>query len=82
LGNALIVSVEVPDPTTGLGLKELFVLDGNPDTLSCTLPLKPFTPVIVTVYFVDELDFIVCDDGETAIEKSVGALTTNVAGTL
>ena len=78
----MIVSVDVPAPTTGLGLNELLVLDGNPDTLSCTLPLKPFTPVIVTVYFVDELDLIVCEDGETAIEKSVGALTTSVAGTL
>jgi len=51
-----------------LGLKELLVLDGNPDTLSCTLPLKPLMPLIVTVYLVDELDLIVWDEGDTAIE--------------
>jgi hypothetical protein len=30
----LIDSVDVPEPTTGFRLKELFVLDGNPVTLS------------------------------------------------
>jgi hypothetical protein len=75
----LILKVEVPDPTTGFGVKELFVRLGSPVTLSCTLPLNPFVPVIVTVYLVELFERIVCDAGETAIEKFVGAVTTSVA---
>lgn len=47
-GKALTVRVEIPDPIMGLRLKEAFVFAGNPETLSCTLPLKPFSAVMVT----------------------------------
>jgi hypothetical protein len=34
---------------TGLGLKELLVLDGRPLTLNDTLPLYPFNELRVTL---------------------------------
>ena len=74
-----MLKVELPDPTTGFGLNELLVRLGSPVTLSWTLPLKPFIAVIVIVYLVELFIRIVCDAGETAIEKFVGAVTTSVA---
>jgi len=45
----LTVIVDVPWPATELGLKLALELDGNPRTLSVTVPLKPLIAATVTV---------------------------------
>ena len=44
------VSVEVPEPVTEVGLKLALTRDPNPLTLRPTVPVNPFTAVMVTVY--------------------------------
>ena len=46
---ALIVSVDVPDPVTEVGLKVAVVRFGSPVTLRLTADANPFTAPIVTV---------------------------------
>jgi len=45
----LTVIVDVPWPVTELGLKLALEFNGNPRTLSVTVPLKPLIGVTVTV---------------------------------
>ena len=45
----LTVSVEVPEPVTEAGLKLALTRDPNPLTLRLTVPVNPFTAVMVTV---------------------------------
>jgi len=63
------VSVDVPWPDTELGLKLALELDGNPRTLSDTVPLKPLIAVTVAVYEVLLPRVTVCEDGEAEMEK-------------
>jgi hypothetical protein len=44
-----ILTVELPDPVTDVGLKLAVAPVGNPLALSATLPLNPFEAVIVPV---------------------------------
>ena len=44
-----ILTVEVPDPATDVGLKLAVAPVGNPLALNATLPLNPFKAVIVPV---------------------------------
>jgi hypothetical protein len=46
---ARIVSVEVPDPVTDVGLKVAVTREPSPLTLRLTVPVKLFTAPIVTV---------------------------------
>jgi len=45
----LTVIVDVPWPVTELGLKVALEFNGNPRTLSVTVPLKPLIGVTVAV---------------------------------
>ena len=65
----LTVSVDVPWPVTELGLKLALELDGNPRTLSVTVPLKPLIAATVAVYVVLLPRVTVCEDGEAEAEK-------------
>ena len=71
---AEMVRVEIPEPTTEVGLKFEVVLWGNPLTLNFTVPENPPWAVIVTVYCVLELRFTVAAVGVTEIEKSLAAV--------
>ena len=44
-----ILTVEVPDPVTDVGLNVAVAPMGNPLALSASLPLNPFNAVIVLV---------------------------------
>jgi hypothetical protein len=44
-----ILTVELPDPVTDVGLKLAVAPVGNPLALNATLPLNPFEAVIVPV---------------------------------
>jgi len=65
----LTVIVDVPWPVTELGLKLALEFDGNPRTLSDTVPLKPLIAVTFVVYVVLLPRVMVCEDGEAAMEK-------------
>ena len=73
-----MVRVEIPEPTTEVGLKFEVVLRGNPLTLNFTVPENPPWAVIVIVYCVLEPRFTVAIAGVTEIEKSLAAFTTSV----
>ncbi len=47
--NVDILTVEVPDPLTDVGLNVAVAPVGNPVALSATLPLNPFKAVMVPV---------------------------------
>ena len=44
-----MVSVELPDPFTDVGLNEPVARAGTPLTLKATLPVNPFRAAMVTV---------------------------------
>ena len=74
--------VELPEPATEVGLKLAVTPRGNPLRLRLTVPVKPFTAVMVVVY---EVEFVppsvtVCELGVAAMVKSpvVAAFTTSV----
>lgn len=46
---AVMVSVELPDPFTDVGLNEPVARAGTPLTLKATLPVNPFRAAMVTV---------------------------------
>ena len=48
VAEAVSVKVEVPDPFIEGGLKFAVTPDGNPLTLSATVPLKPLSAPVVT----------------------------------
>ena len=73
-----IFSVEVPEPTTELGLKLEEVRRGSPLTLKFTVPAKPPWPVIVTVYVVLEPRFTVALVGAAEVAMFDGTMTTSV----
>jgi hypothetical protein len=64
------VMVEVPAPVIVAGLKLAVAPAGNPATVGVTIPLNPFTAVVVTVYVVLPPAETVCVDGVTATVKS------------
>ena len=72
--------VELPEPVMAVGLKLALTRPPWPVTLRFTVPVKPFTPVTVTVDVPVVLRVTVMLVGESEIEKSgVGAaLTTSV----
>ena len=72
--------VDEPEPLTDVGLKLALTRPPWPVTLRFTVPVKPFTPVTVTVDVPVVLRATVILVGESAIEKSgFGAgLTTSV----
>ena len=75
----LTVSVDEPEVEMDAGLKLALVRRGSPETLRPTLPEKPLTGVIMTVYFTLELPATVALDGAAEMEKSaLIALTTSV----
>jgi hypothetical protein len=72
------VYVAVPDPVTDVGLKAFGgpTFAGRPEEYKFTVPLKPFTAVIVTVYVAVPGRPTVRDLGETEMVK-FGTLTTS-----
>ena len=70
-----MVSVELPDPVTEVGLKDPVVRFGNP--LRVRFTVNPEDPVTVTVEEIFEPRFTVTVAGETEIAKSA---TTSVTG--
>jgi len=73
------VRVELPDPATEVGLKEVVTLAPAPLTLRLTVPVNPLTGLIVTVYLPLAPRATLRLVGETEIAKSgVGACTTRV----
>src|SRR5713101_6755722 len=75
----LTVSVDEPEVVIDAGLKPALVRRGSPETMRLTLPEKPLTGVIVTVYCTLELGLTVALDGVTETEKSaLTTLTTSV----
>lgn len=74
----LTVSVELPDPTTDVGLKLAEAPVGNPLTLKLTVPLNPPDPASLTEYVVPAPAVTVWLAGEAATLKSPAELTTNV----
>jgi len=63
------VMVEVPAPVMVAGLKLAVAPAGNPETVGVTVPLKPLTAVVVTVYVVLPPATMVCVAGLTATVK-------------
>ena len=75
---ALIVSVEVPEPpATVLGLKLAVTPEGNPLALKATLALNPFEGVTVTVNVLLLPCATVCEVGDAEREKFPAAFTTS-----
>ena len=66
----LTVRVEVPEPATEVGLKLAFTRPPNPLTLRLTVPLNPFWPVIVTVYWPEVPRLTASVEGDTEMVKS------------
>jgi hypothetical protein len=64
------VMVEVPAPVMVAGLKLAVAPAGKPETVGVTVPLKPFTAVVVTVYVVLLPAVIVCVDSVIVIVNS------------
>ena len=64
-----IVSVEVPEPVTDVGLKLALDREGNPLTLKLTTPLNPPEPVTVTMEVACDPRVTVCELGVAEIEK-------------
>lgn len=78
--SVVMLSVEVPDPVTEVGLNVPAAPAGNPVTLSETAPLKPFTAVTVCVYEVPAPCTTACEPGDEARVKSgTGTAFTNSA---
>lgn len=74
----LTVSVEVPEPTTDVGLNVAVAFRGRPVTVKFTAPEKPLSAPTFTVYVPFTLRVMVRVEGEAAIVKSGAAVTTNV----
>lgn len=66
----VMVSVEVPEPVTDVGLNVPVVRVGKPLTLNVTFPLKPFTFALVTVKVVVPGVATVCPLGLAVMVKS------------
>jgi len=77
----LIVKVDVPPPTTDVGLKLAVAPDGSPRAENETVPVKPLSAVTVTVYVVLFGRVTVCEEGVAEMENPGGpiAFTTRVA---
>jgi hypothetical protein len=78
LSVVVIVSVDVPDVVTEVGLNDAVAPVGNPLALRFTVPVNPFNAPIVAVYVVDPPGATVCEPGDAEIEKSGAAFTTSV----
>ena len=74
LGLTEMVSVEVPDPVTVLGLKFVLTLLVRPLTLRVTVELNPAEAVTVTVYDTEHLRFAVSVAGDTETVNSPSGL--------
>jgi len=73
-----IVSVEVPEPATDVGLNEELVRAGNPPTLKFTVAANGPERVMVTVYDIFEPRFTIWPLGEAEMLKSATANVTCV----
>lgn len=82
LERVVIVSLEVPEPVTDVGLNVAVVREGKPLTLKLTVPLKPLSAVTVTVYEVVPGRPTVCELGEAEIKKSVVLTELTISVTL
>jgi hypothetical protein len=63
--------VEFPEPVTDVGMNVAVTFAGKPLTLNTTVPVNPFTAVIVTVYRVRLPRATVRVEGGAEIVKSV-----------
>lgn len=72
------VSVEVPEPATDVGLNVPVAFRGRPVTVKFTVPAKPLSDAMFTVYVPLTLRVMVRVEGEAEIVKSGAAVTTNV----
>jgi hypothetical protein len=68
----VMVRVVEPGPDSDVGLKLAEAPDGRPVTLSEMVPLKPFTPAAVTVYWALLPAMALPTEGEMPSEKSGG----------
>ncbi len=74
---AAMVSMEVPEPrVTDAGVKLPVTPDGKPLVLRLTVPVNPFTAVIVTVLGLVPPTVTLCVCCVVEIEKSAIAVTT------
>lgn len=71
-------SVELPEPTTEVGLKLVEAPVGNPLTVKFTVPLKPPVPASLTEYEVPEPAVTVWLEGDAVRLKSPAEFTTRV----
>ena len=76
------VRVEVAVGVTEVGCNEQVAPDGQPVTVSATLPLNPFSAVTVTAEFPDVPCVSVSDVGLRDIEKSGVAAGLTVSATV
>lgn len=74
------VRVELPEPVIEDGLKVGVTRDPWPLTLRVTVPVNPFTPVMVTVYEPEVPRVTLSEEGDTEMVKSgvAPAFTTSV----
>ena len=73
-----MVSVELPEPATDVGLKDALVRRGNPVTLKFTVAENGPKAVMVTVYVVFEPRLTVWLLGEAEMVKSATTRVTCV----
>jgi hypothetical protein len=77
-GAVVTVRVDVPAPVMVAGLKLAVAPAGSPVTLGVTVPLNPFSAVVVTVYVALPPPTTVCVAGVTANVKSTTLKVTLV----
>lgn len=71
------VSVDVPLPVTDAGVNDAVTSCGNPEMLKFTVPVNPFTPVMVTVSEPVEFRFTVIAGGAEIVKSAAGTGSTS-----